>query len=387
MDLAGRLARFAFPVPRALLVVAPGATAERLAIERALRRRGGRPAANPAEADTLALCGEASRDLEEIAERVWSQIPAPRARIHLRDPADADAAVDAAVRTLTDWHCQRMAASERDLRARPVPASDAEGGDHGTRHHHDHESMPTGLAMASSGTDRDGLTLDQLHVQLGPILRDWPSGLIVDLVVQGDVIQDARVQTVAVTPACRIPAFWDAAPAHDAGGRTAAAHLDSAGRLLALSGWDDAALTARRLRDDLLDGRDGAEVGCAVGGLERRVRRSRMLRWLLQGIGQLDRDAALAAGIDGPALRAGGDVRARLLQWLGEAQTALADGTPGGETACADGRRRAPAAAVLAALPNLIQGLEIGQARLVIASLDPDLDQLLAGGASVLAAA
>src|SRR5260370_29378823 len=46
------------------------------------------------------------------------------------------------------------------------------------------------------GADRDGLRLDQLHVPLGPVLPDWPAGLVVHLTLQGDVVQHAEVQAV-----------------------------------------------------------------------------------------------------------------------------------------------------------------------------------------------
>jgi hypothetical protein len=43
-----------------------------------------------------------------------------------------------------------------------------------------------GLPMAHEGDDRVGLRLDRLHVPLGPVLPDWPAGLVVRLTLQGD---------------------------------------------------------------------------------------------------------------------------------------------------------------------------------------------------------
>lgn len=62
--------------------------------------------------------------------------------------------------------------------------------------HADHQGMemPGGLPMADRGEDRDGLMLDQLHVPLGPLLPDWPAGLVVHTTLQGDVVQAARIE-------------------------------------------------------------------------------------------------------------------------------------------------------------------------------------------------
>lgn len=44
--------------------------------------------------------------------------------------------------------------------------------------------MPGGLMMTERAADRDGLRLDMLYVALGPVLADWPAGLVVELAVQ-----------------------------------------------------------------------------------------------------------------------------------------------------------------------------------------------------------
>jgi hypothetical protein len=43
-----------------------------------------------------------------------------------------------------------------------------------------------GLPMAREGDDRVGLRLGRLHVPLGPVLPDWPAGLVMRLTLQGD---------------------------------------------------------------------------------------------------------------------------------------------------------------------------------------------------------
>lgn len=67
---------------------------------------------------------------------------------------------------------------------------------------------PYGRPMAMAEDDiRDGLTLDAYNASFGPFLPTWPPGLVLNLTLQGDVIQRTEVErppfrqdTLAVTP-------------------------------------------------------------------------------------------------------------------------------------------------------------------------------------------
>ncbi|BCJ39208.1 hypothetical protein Athai_67110 [Actinocatenispora thailandica] len=155
------------------------------------------------------------------------------------------------------------------------------GHEHGGHEHGGHEHggmmMPGGVAMADRGTDRDGLMLDRLHLTLGPALYPWPAGFLVRLVLQGDVVQEAEAQRLPggprppTTPAVRL--------------------LDQVQALLVLAGWQRAARDGRRLRDE-------ARSGTAPAGYRRwaaRLRRSRLLRWSLAGLGRLPVEPATPA--------------------------------------------------------------------------------------------
>jgi hypothetical protein len=117
------------------------------------------------------------------------------------------------------------------------------------------------------------------------------------------------------------------------------------------------------------------------------VGRSRTLAWLTAGLGELSAGDAAAAGA-GP--RAAGDVTARYRQWcagLEAAVSALEDASPlrPGDLEpprgpAADGS--APSAGMLALLSGLLTGAELAAARLIVASLDPDLDELPARAAA-----
>ncbi|MGH3993569.1 MAG: hypothetical protein ACRDSN_14050, partial [Pseudonocardiaceae bacterium] len=238
-------------------------------------------------------------------------------------------------------------------------------GSHGDMHggHQDME-MPGGLPMADRGEDRDGLMLDQLHVPLGPLLPEWPAGLVVHTTLQGDVVQAARVEVLRADgplddfwgePWCRAAA---GAPVTmgDAARWRVAAHLDSLARLLAVVGWPDAVARTRWLRDDVLGGTPTEQVIPRARKLARQLRGSRTLRWLTDGVGVL------------PA----GDASARWLTWLADIEQALPDLAKTGSIAGV----REPVRncdALLAALPGLLAGAELATARLIVASLDPDV--------------
>ncbi|MCP9971077.1 hypothetical protein LUW74_00380 [Actinomadura madurae] len=205
--------------------------------------------------------------------------------------------------------------------------SDLEGVAGGSR-----EALDLDAGMADRADDRDGLRLDVLHVPLGPVLPFWPAGLRVDLVLQGDVVQAAEATAVDSGGGT----FWTEE-------REAAGRLDSVSRLLRVAGWEAAAERAAVLRDEALRGAPGDALARRFAAFARKVRRSWALRWMTRGVA---------------------DVPRRLDGWLREIGASL-EGRP-----CPP---RAPWGEVLEAMPSLLEGAELAQARLIVASLDPDL--------------
>jgi hypothetical protein len=339
MDLTGLLLRFAARRPHVLVVPTIGGTDERLALEAELARRGWPVADAPADADVLAVAGPGGPAMDQVVDRVWLQVPAPRVRTAVRDAEQVPAALDAAAVLLADVDHQRSAAASTE------PDDHHDGPEHGDHApssgahsaHHDHHgggmALPGGLAMADLGADRDGLTLDRLHVPLGPALPEWPAGLVLRVMLQGDVIQEAAAEMLDAGP---VTSFWTA-------GNAVARELDALGRFLAVAGWADAAARARRIRDALLAGTEPERLVDPLAALVGRVRRSRTLAWLVRGIPA------------GPV-----DVAGLLERRL-------------------DAVHRSPAPVLdrpLAAdLPDLLAGAELAAARLVVAALDPDTEQ------------
>ncbi|MFZ3495855.1 hypothetical protein ACODT5_21985 [Streptomyces sp. 5.8] len=440
MELKARLLRAATARPGVLLAVRPGATRERLAVEAELARRGWPCVATPAAANLLVVVGEPGLEPDDWAERLWLGVPAPRARVTVTEAAQVAAGLDEGHAAVTEAvgppaHSAGKAEEARGSNhdgehhehhegqdAEPDSGPSAhEGHDahdggqgtsgsagaaqHGEHGEHDGHGMHgghdmgvvAGLPMAARADDRDGLRLDRLHVPFGPALPDWPIGLVLRLELQGDVVQRAAVERAAA-PASSLPPFWNEpwlrswAGEHVAHGEAArrlcAAHLDSLGRFLAVAGWGDAAVGARYRRDLALAGGPRRELRSLVSPLIRRIRRSWTLRWLTAGLGVLSAEQAHRMGVTGPALVAGGDVHSRVLVWLDEIERSAVDldAPERLSTAALTGPRgrvdgaQPPSQALLDALPDLLEGTEFACARLIVASLDPDLDELIWAG-------
>lgn len=216
-------------------------------------------------------------------------------------------------------------------------------GGHGGGHDHHHMDMPLpgGLSMADVADDRDGLALDVLHLPLGPVLPEWPAGLVVDVALQGDVITAATA---------RVLDAGEPRPPGRARVSAAVRDLDALARILAIAGWRGPATRARMLRDRLRRGEPVADLARLV----RTVRRSRVLRLMLRG-------TASGAGVDVADL-----LEQRLVRI-----EARAAGTP------VDAPER-PSPADLGAR---LVGAEFAAARLLIAALDPDVDGVVAATA------
>ena len=292
MDLS-RLRRFALARPHVLLVQACGGRDVRWAAESRLACAGWPLASSPADADVLLICGRPGPELERALHNVWEAMPGPRVRRTCPHERQIDRVLATACAELGDVTGQR-----RDAAARGALAD--MGGD-----------LDGGLSMAGSAGDRDGLALDALHLSLGPVLPGWPAGLVLDVVLQGDVLQEVIARVLDAEPEPSAP--------------PAAVALDLLARLLRAAGASTAALRVLRARDS--------------GDMEG-VRLPRLLRWSLRGLPAPD-------GLDLS------DYPGRLVQ---AARTA------------------APLPAVgIADLEAALVGLEVGSAGLVVAAYGPRL--------------
>ncbi|OEV04238.1 hypothetical protein [Streptomyces oceani] len=204
-------------------------------------------------------------------------------------------------------------------------------------HHHVAMPLPGGLAMADVAEDRDGLALDVLNLPLGPVLPDWPAGLVLDVVLQGDVISSAEARVLDAPRATR----------EDTAGGGVVRDLDVVARVLSVAGWPGPAARARSLRERVRAGAPREEVAGELTALARRVRRSRTLRLMLVGLGRTQRT----------------DVADLLRRHLSRIE-AYAGGQP---TEASD----EPAGLAVRDLGSRLAGAELAAARLLVAALDP----------------
>ncbi len=359
MGVMAAMAGLATSRVHVLAVEVPGWWSTRVEVERDVRARGWSLALSPADADALVVCGRPAEGLREATERVWEQLPGPRARTEVLASAGVAVALDDVLRRLRDTPSQTADARERPA-ATDMDHGDMDHGhmDHGDMGHGDTEMSPHGIPLASGTADRDGLEMDVLHLPLGPVLPQWPAGMVLRCTLSGDVVTEAAVEVLAGGP---VEAASDDLAHQHLG---VARRVDAACRVLALAGWDDEATRLRVARDALWH--DGA-TSTAVRALARssaRVRRSRTLAWMLRDLGRVTADRA--GGLDLPDC-VHGDVHDRLLAMLDGAAAGL-----GG-----DGRVAvAPPAALIGLLPSLVTGLDLAAVRLVVASLDVRVDQL-----------
>ena len=233
-------------------------------------------------------------------------------------------------------------------------AMDHEGMDHaGHGGHSGMDMAPAGIALAQGGQDRDGLEMDVLHLPLGPVLPFWPAGLVLCCSLQGDVVVDAAASVVDGAGQAAGSKEPQAPPVP-----ASAVRCDGVMALLALAGADDAAARARRARDALVRGDQGAARD-VVERLHRTVRRSWLLRWSLRGVLVLDPSDLARHGLPEGCR---GDAHDRLSSMVEGLRSEVCGGA-------------VPAAVESGAvpwerMPHLVTGLELATVRLAVASLN-----------------
>lgn len=353
MGLAAALAARAAAHAHVLLVEAPGELPLLLHADRCVRELGLVRAASPADADVLLVCGAFGEGLSEPVEAIWESMVEPRARAQVRRPADIHKTLAAAQSELRDTAAQQESARSRSRAAALAPdnAVSGEEGDDGMDHDtdmdmdHDMDMSPSGIPLAGGAEDRDGLEMDVLHLPLGPILRHWPAGLTLNCTIAGDLVTDATVETLASSA-------WVPDALHSCHGLAS---------VLSLTGWEAGASLARRAGDSLLRGSPDAGRD-ALRRLQARLRRNPVLRWMLHDVATID--APTLQRHDLP-LQLRGDAFDRLLALAELARQQLTGKKSDGEEAA-----RAQEA-LLAALPELVSGLELASVRLLVASSIP----------------
>ncbi len=230
--------------------------------------------ASPRHASVLLVAGAIAGEHGEALDRVHDQIPHPRAVVawtgateHPLTATVVRGGADELVAMLQEAHRSVLAdpASSSPDRLPDEEPNEWRGvGPFGQGGEGMMGGTPYGRPMAMTGDDRDGLALDQLHLPLGPFLEWLPPGVVLDVTLQGEVLQ-------AVTPRLASPGGEIGSPPAPGNAPASAAHQSL--RLLALAlhlhGLD--ALAARAARLPAAGDDDAAR---AFRRLEGAVRRS-----------------------------------------------------------------------------------------------------------------
>jgi hypothetical protein len=402
----------------------------------------------PRSATVLLVAGRLPEAMHEPARRAHDAMAEPRATVWWTLPAGDDAMlpfIEATVvhaesdgspadiatvarllaRTQSDL-LRATRASEPALLADAEPAPWRGVGPYGQGGTGMTGGVPYGRPLAGRAPDRDGLALDQLPVRVGPFFAPFPAGLVLDVTLQGDVIQsvvvpgNAFVETgdggtlLRVTNDPFHAALGEPVRIADLERRRARHHLRWLAGALRVHGLDALGQRTLALAVSLADGVPEGAAG-DVAALGRLLERTRGLGWATADVGVIDsallagrglgpvaRAAGLAedARLDDPAYDvlgyapvldkrdAGGDARARWRQRLGEAIQSVelaaraGDRRTGGEgrpvegvrgRLSTDAMRESPSAVLLALLPDLLRGQEWGDAVTTIVSLDIDV--------------
>jgi len=356
MGLRATMASLASSRLHVLIVETPGSFVLRATVERAILRRGWRLSGAPADADALVICGTpATQDLHDAVRAVWEQLPGPRATTSVGTVDEVDAELNWVATHYRDLEAQR-----RDARRRVGFDGQMDHGqmvhgqmDHGQLDDGGHGGMtmagPGGIALAGGGADRDGLEMDVLHLRLGPILADWPAGLAMWCSLQGDAITGVEV---AVADAASVTGPWTEHVAY---------RIDAAARLLSLAGELESSARLRGLRDGLLQGVGFDSVLGRLAQVHRSVARSRSLQWSLAKVGGVEE--TLLRQHHWPVSWAG-DVHDRLLCLLDVTSV-----SPLAADRHVTAGIQAELSAIAAVAPLILPGMDLGGARLVVASL------------------
>jgi hypothetical protein len=396
---------------------------------------------SPRAADVLLVLGRLDGELLQAAAAVHDAVPPPRGvalwspdgttperwpfsdAVMVREPGE----IAFACRRLRDDLLGRRVASSPDALPDVDPTPWRGVGPFGQGGTGMTGGVPYGRPLAGRADDRDGLKLDQILVRVGPFLPPFPPGLLLDVKLQGDVIQEvavtasgaadagstggegpsgasvphghpARLAVVADSPFTT--ALTRPVPIAELELARARHHLAWLAEALRVSGLEAYGLRALKLAFEL-----DLESADSIDALDRWLRRNVSVRWGTSRVGVVT--GAQAEGLPGgPVARASGDDRDTrsldpayqrlgfepvvhgegdtLARWrlrVAEARQSVqlakrsgtSESTPSGVIEDPRGPLSAdvpPSAGLVALLPNLLVGMEWGDAVTTVVSLD-----------------
>ncbi|WP_111748495.1 hypothetical protein [Salinisphaera orenii] len=370
--------------------------------------------ASPRHASLLLVAGRFRASDQAALQQVHDQLAHPRATLcwdtdavlDLPDldnlAADSDPVIAMQTHYRDLWAGTR--ATETHLLPDEPPVPWRGVGDNGQGGNGMMGGVPYGrpMPMPPQPDLRDGLNLDPYTARFGPFLPLLPPGLVLELTLKGDVVQSAATIEPPFGPSTTQAELFDrarveAVPIAPLERGRAGHHLRCVAHVLDLLELPARAERCRRMARDV-------EAGEAtdIAGLRRSLQGSGVLRAIPAGLGHMDEtETAALGGVVGraaseavdarveqtayadagfePVIQQAGDARARVAQWLAEAEQAEGLARAAGEaTLQADALEppwpEPPAGAGCSAdVPDLAQhlpGLEWGEALMLLASFD-----------------
>lgn len=380
---------------------------------------------SPRAAAILLVAGEVDESDTEALARVHDLMPHPRATVHWRtssprlegvrvETVAPDVDVVPAVRSIARELLSGSRPSDPPVLPDVDPVEWRGVGPYGQGGSGMTGGTPYGRPMAELGPDRDGLRLDVLPVTLGPFLPWLPPRIVLELRLAGDLVTDATVVAARTDPSpaasrqARSPfvrALVEPVPIAEVEVARAEAHLRWLSDALLVQGLPALSRRALRLARDVTAG-DGGRVR----GFAALLRGTGVVRWSLGRAGAIGREQLAGRGL-GPVARAAGlpederldnpayaslgfepvvldqdDPAGRWLVRLEEAARSLdlaaaageARTVPNGRVESPRGRLQAddaPTGRALRLLPEILPGLEWGDAVAALVSLDLDVDE------------
>lgn len=391
---------------------------------------------SPRRATVMLVVGAVAAGAAEELHRVHDQLPHPRAVLwwDMETGATAPPPLPTAERVVGDEAAVvgAVVAAHRGLLSAGRPSSppllaDVEPNDwrgvgpFGQGGKGMTGGTPYGRPLPTRAPDRDGLELDQLVLTLGPWLPMLPAGLVVEVKLQGDVVQEVTLApSPGLVPGAAPADVFERArvepvPIAELELARARHHLLWAGEVLVLLGLVAESRRVLRAAVAVVPGAAAAELAHAArtAGALASARRLRhpMARVGLVGadrLGEVAGPTARASGVvtdartDDPAYRSlgfeavteeAGDALARWRVRLGEAVRSLelaaeagdrltsVDCTPEGPRGPWRAGGPSPSTALAHLAPGLLVGLEWGDAVVALASLDLEPAELAADAA------
>ena len=323
-------------------------------------------------ASVLLVAGSIRAEDRQALRHLHDQLPHPRATLWWGAEAFEGMAqlvtlpiTEDPVPPLRELHRQLLSGqrkSEPDLLPNEPPARWRGLGEHGQGGEGMMGGQPYGRPMAMTDDDlRDGLALDAYRVQIGPFMPTLPAGLMLELTLQGDVIQRAEVIRPPLPPTSRGTIAPDNAHRRSSSiverERTRASHhLRCIARILVILQLAPQAERCWRAAQSVSRGES-----VTLNTLRQALRRAGAFAAIPARLGLID------ASLDSPWMveQREDDVRTRLVRWLSEAEQALDASGRSGELPENIALPRAHLR-----ITDLLRGLEWNEALLVIASVD-----------------